>query len=99
LAAGRPSERLFAATAPRSFRPAFYRVANHNGVTVHRLRACDLLSAGLAFAGATARPSVHNGSFCWTLSKFHTGRARTYARAARALSGASGMIVNHASRS
>lgn len=68
-------------------------------VALHGVEVCDSLPAGLVFAAATPKGQLRDGSYCWTLKALKARAEKTLALTARALSGAQGVLTNHATAS
>jgi uncharacterized repeat protein (TIGR01451 family) len=75
------------------------RTNNPASVAVHRVRTCDRLPAGLVFVSANPKAKLSRGQRCWTARTIGAGKAKTYKVTVRALSGASGNLVNRATAS
>ncbi|HLI58121.1 MAG TPA: DUF11 domain-containing protein [Solirubrobacteraceae bacterium] len=74
-----------------------YRITvSASRATAKNLRVCDALPLGLTFTSATPRAGLSNGRECWTIRSLRTGHSRTLVLRARALAGAHGTLVNHA---
>jgi uncharacterized repeat protein (TIGR01451 family) len=72
------------------------RVGNPSAVAVKDVRVCDDLPAGLAYMRSSAKAKLSRGRYCWTFGSLAGLGSRTIVVTARALGGAHGRLVNHA---
>jgi uncharacterized repeat protein (TIGR01451 family) len=70
------------------------KVTNPNNITLHRLRTCDSLPAGLVFISGAPKPRLSHGQYCWKLGTLGVGKNKTYRITARTLRGARGNLNN-----
>jgi uncharacterized repeat protein (TIGR01451 family) len=71
-------------------------LTNPNGATVRGVKVCDRLPLGLVYVSSSPRAKVSKGSACWTVRSLHAHASKTITLHARALSGTSGNLTNHA---
>jgi uncharacterized repeat protein (TIGR01451 family) len=73
------------------------RVTNPSTRAARNVRTCDHLPAGLVHVGASSKPKLRGGAWCWTARRIPPGETRRYRITVRTLPGASGTKVNRAS--
>ncbi|WP_320669320.1 hypothetical protein [Patulibacter defluvii] len=61
------------------------RVRNGGGTTLHDVRVCERVPAGLRFVSATPKATLSSGSRCWTIKTLRPGQTATRTYSARAL--------------
>jgi uncharacterized repeat protein (TIGR01451 family) len=72
------------------------RLVNHSAITLHHLRTCDRLPAGLIYLGASSTPARSLGRYCWTAATLAGHGARSYAITAQAPLGHGERVTNTA---
>ncbi len=72
------------------------RVSNGAGRTLHYVRTCDRLPAGLVRVRATGHAVLSRGRSCWTVRRLAAGATRVYRVRVRVLRGARGTAVTRA---
>lgn len=75
------------------------RVTNPTSLALSNVRVCDQLPRGLVYVSAAPEPRLTGGRYCWTIARLGAKRSQSVHLTAKALAGARGTLVNHATAS
>lgn len=71
-------------------------VGNPTAATLRHVRLCEQLPLGLVYVGSRPRAQLSNGRVCWNLANVRAHGLKAVSLTARALRGASGVLVSRA---
>lgn len=72
------------------------KVTNPTSITLHSLKTCDALPAGLRPVSGSPQPRLSAGKYCWKLGALRAGKSRSYRLTVRVLLGVKGSLSNQA---
>jgi uncharacterized repeat protein (TIGR01451 family) len=75
------------------------KVTNPNSLPAAHVSVCDFVPLGLAYIGSNPKARLSKGRQCWAINRLPAYRSETITLLARALPGASGSLINHATAS